>query len=130
MDKDSITTAGLTRFPGEQPLQSDLKAWIEHVERILKGKYIEIYWDGEAEWFEAEVLAYDETRKKHFVRYSADLYECEENLMGVGEEPSPWRHVIKTTARGASSKAKAAESARKESGFVVPPPPAVPAPPP
>jgi hypothetical protein len=98
--------------------------------KALKGKYIEIYWDGEAEWFEAEVLAYDETRKKHFVRYSADLYECEENLMGVGEEPSPWRHVIKTTARGASSKAKAAESARKESGFVVPPLPAVPAPPP
>ena len=72
----------------------------------LTGKWIEIYWDGEAEWFESEVLAFDEARKVHFVRYSADGYECEENLMGVGEEPSAWRHVIKTTARGAECKGK------------------------
>ena len=92
----------------------------------LTGKWIEIYWDGEAEWFESEVLAFDEARKVHFVRYSADGYECEENLMGVGEEPSAWRHVIKTTARGASAKAKAAEEERRKEGFVSPekaPPP-------
>ena len=40
--------------------------------------------------------------------------------MGQGEEPSPWRHVIKTTARDAASKAKAADQARKETGFVAP----------
>ena len=88
--------------------------------KALRGKWIEIYWDGEAEWFESEVLAFDEARRVHFVRYSADGYECEENLMGVGEEPSAWRHVIKTTARGASAKAKAAEEERRKEGFVSP----------
>ena len=68
------------------------------------------------------MLAYDEARKKHFVRYSADGYECEENLMGVGDDPSAWRSVIKTTARGAASKAAAADASRKETGFVPPPP--------
>ena len=75
-----------------------------------------------------QVLAYDDARKKHFVRYSADLYECEENLMRSGEEPAVWRHAIKTTARGAASKALAAEQTRKQTGFVPPPQPAVPPP--
>lgn len=72
------------------------------------------------------MLAFDEARKKHFVRYTADNYECEENLMGVGDEPSLWRHVIKTTARGASAKAKAADETRKATGFVASPLPAAP----
>ena len=39
-----------------------------------------------------------------FVRYSADGYECEENLSG-GPDSSPWRNAIKTTARGLAAKA-------------------------
>ena len=95
--------------------------------RALKGKFIEVFWDGEAEWFEAEVLAFDEERKRHFVRYTADGYECEENLMGVGEEAQLWKHVIKTTARGASVKAEKAALMREATGFVPPPPPLPPA---
>ena len=52
--------------------------------------------------FEAEVLAFDDARSVHFVRYAADGYECEESLIG-GPGTSPWRPVIKTTARGAAS---------------------------
>ena len=79
--------------------------------RALKGKLIEIYWDGEQEWFEAEVLAFDETAGVHFVRYIADSYECEENLFG-GTDASRWRHAAKTVAKGAA-KAKAASSPAK-----------------
>ena len=60
----------------------------------LVGKRIEVYWDGEDAWFEAEVLAYDEATALHYVRYLADLYECEENL-GVGEGAQQWRHAGK-----------------------------------
>ena len=78
-----------------------------------------------------QVLAYDEQTQKHLVRYSADAYECQEKLSGPpirgpdGEmqEASPWRHVIKTTARGAASKAAHAAASRAASGFVPPPPP-------
>ena len=86
----------------------------------LVGKYIEIFWDGEAEWFEAEVLAYDDSRKKHYVRYTADSFESEENLMHAGVEPAIWRNVIKTTSRGAAVKAKNADAERRATGFVVP----------
>ena len=68
--------------------------------KALKGRFIEIYWDGESAWFEAEVLAYDEARKVHFVRYTSDAYECEEDLSG-GKEAQLWRPVIKTTAASA-----------------------------
>eukprot|EP00966_Prymnesium_polylepis_P072727 1688617-Prymnesium_polylepis.2 len=48
----------------------------------LKGKHIEIYWDGEAAWFEAEVLRYDEATRLHLVRYTEDDVECDELLSG------------------------------------------------
>ena len=83
--------------------------------KALKGRHIEIYWDGESEWYEAEVLAYDEARRVHFVRYSADGYECEESLNG-GPNASPWRSVIKTTARGAAVKAAGAAQVRAALG--------------
>ena len=70
--------------------------------RALTGKLIEIYWDGEGEWFEAEVLAYDEGAGLHFVRYTADSHECEEQLSG-GADASPWRHVSKAAAKGAAA---------------------------
>ena len=79
--------------------------------KALKGKYIEIYWDGEGQWFEAEVLSFLDKAGMHLVRYTADFYECEEELM-KGE--TLWRQVMKTTARGAKARA------------VAPPPPGAP----
>lgn len=57
------------------------------------------------------------------MRYTADWYECEEALTGAADVVSVWRHVIKTTKRGAASKASAATKGKKEVGFVPPPPP-------
>ena len=74
----------------------------------LKGKYIEIYWDGEDQWFEAEVLSFDAATCMHTVLYRQDAYQCEERLMiGGAEEPSIWRHAIRSTARGLAAKGQA-----------------------
>ena len=62
------------------------------------------------------MLAYDEGRKVHFVRYTADAYECEENLSG-GKDAQIWRPVIKTTARGASAKAVGAAQSKAAAGL-------------
>ena len=35
--------------------------------KALKGKFIEVYWDGEAQWFEAEVLAFQDATGTHLV---------------------------------------------------------------
>ena len=88
--------------------------------KAVVGKYIEIYWDGEAAWFEAEVLNYDDKTRMHFVRYTEDMYECEELLSGTTKEvaaPSVWRPCIKTTARGAASKAASNAAAKAAAGL-------------
>ena len=76
--------------------------------KALRG-FIEIFWDGEGQWFEAEVLGYNEATKDHTVKYSADLMICEERLHGG---TTPWRHVLKTTARGAAAKARSGAAAK------------------
>ena len=89
--------------------------------RALRGKYIEVYWDGEAAWYEAEVLAYDESTRRHRVRYTADEYECEELLSGPGQPDLPtsiWRACIKTTQRGAAAKAASNAAAKAAAGLV------------
>ncbi len=58
--------------------------------KALVRRLIEVYWDGNEEWYECEVLAYDETSKKHSVRYTADEYGCEEDLSAVC-----WRGPLK-----------------------------------
>ena len=60
----------------------------------LVGKRIEVYWDGEDAWFEAEVLSYDRLRY-HLVRYAADAQEIDEDLLG---QPDSWRHVVVAAA--------------------------------
>ena len=90
--------------------------------RGLKGKYIEIFWDGEAAWFEAEVLNYDDKSRMHFVRYTEDEYECEELLSGPTTADGPaiavWRPCIKTTSRGAAVKAERNAAAKAAAGLV------------
>ena len=49
-----------------------------------------VYLAGEDEWFDAEVLSFNEAKKVHLVRYVADQYESEEHLCG-GPEACPWR---------------------------------------
>jgi hypothetical protein len=89
----------------------------------LKGKYVEIFWDGEAAWFEAEVLRYDETTRSHLVRYTADGWVCEELLSGPkgthkdAPDLSVWRACIKTTARGAAAKAASNAAAKAAAGL-------------
>lgn len=107
---------------------ADAKPMLEklpkHQASALKGKYIEVYWDGEAAWFEAEVLRYDESSRSHFVRYTADDWVCEELLSGpkAGHKDAPdlsvWRPCIKTTARGASVKAASNAAAKAAAGLV------------
>ena len=73
----------------------------------LKGKYIEVYWDGDSAWFEAEVLGYDETTRLHTLRYTADAVVSDELLSGPapeGSEIAIWRPCIKSTSRGAAAK--------------------------
>jgi hypothetical protein len=73
----------------------------------LKGKYIEVYWDGDSAWFEAEVLGYDETTRLHTLRYTADAVVTDELLSGPapeGSEIAIWRPCIKSTSRGAAAK--------------------------
>ena len=75
----------------------------------LCGKFVEVFWDGEASWFQAEVLSYDEQTRLHLVRYTEDGIECDEllsgptnaRLHGSERELSVWRHCIKTTSREA-----------------------------
>ena len=74
----------------------------------LPGKAIEIFWDGEDQWFEAEVLSFDPATGMHTVHYRQDAYQCEERLiMGGEDEPSIWRHAIRSTARGLAAKGQA-----------------------
>ena len=65
----------------------------------LVGKRIEVYWDGEDAWFEAEVLSYDEKLRYHLVRYAADAQEIDEDLLG---QPDSWRHVVVAAAATAT----------------------------
>ena len=112
-DKGAVKDKGSGKDKDKEALpQPSLEKMGKGVAKQLKGKYIEIYWDGEAMWFEAEVLGYDDQTRKHLVHYTADDVESEELLSG-SSEAAPWRHVIKTTARGAASKAASQADARK-----------------
>ena len=72
------------------------------------GKAIEIFWDGEDQWFEAEVRSFDPATGMHVVLYRQDAYECEERLMlGGPDDPTIWRHAIRSTARGLAAKGQA-----------------------
>ena len=69
------------------------------------GKVIEIFWDGEDQWFEAEVRSFDPATGTHVVLYRQDAYECEERLMvGGAGGPTIWRHAVRSTARGLAAK--------------------------
>lgn len=61
----------------------------------LRGKYIEIFWDGKEAWFEALVLAYDDQTRTHLVRYPIDGFTTPELLSGTSEgtgvAASAWR---------------------------------------
>ena len=122
--------------------------------RALQGKFIEVYWDGEAAWFEAEVLspskasrrcrrrshlpspscppqvrAYDQASRRHTVRYTADEYECEELLSGPAQPELPisvWRPCIKVRGACRPSDVLTASS----SSLLPLPPPSPPLPPP
>ena len=42
------------------------------------------------------------------VHYRQDAYQCEERLMvGGADDPSIWRHAIRSTARGLAAKGQA-----------------------
>jgi hypothetical protein len=65
--------------------------------RELVGRSIEIFWDGEDQWFVADVLAYDEAQRAHSVHYVADGHACVEKL-----SESQWRGPLpRPTARTA-----------------------------
>ena len=88
----------------------------------LVGKRIEVYWDGEDAWFEAEVLSYDAKLRYHAVRYVADAQEMDEDLLG---QPDAWRHKDPppaaeqpAAAEKANGKSKAAAAAAAEEGAV------------
>ena len=88
--------------------------------QALRGKYVEVFWDGEAAWFEAEVIEYDTASRRHTVRYTADDHVCEELLSGPGQPDLPtslWRPCIKTTARGAAAKALSNAAAKAAAGL-------------
>jgi hypothetical protein len=72
------------------------------------GKAIEVFWDGEDQWYEAEVCSFDPATGMHVVHYRQDAYQCEERLMAGGEaEPTIWRHAVRSTARGLAAKGQA-----------------------
>ena len=72
------------------------------------GKAIEVFWDGEDQWYEAEVCSFDPATGMHVVLYRQDAYQCEERLMAGGEaEPTIWRHAVRSTARGLAAKGQA-----------------------
>ena len=69
---------------------------------------------GEDEWFEAEVLSYDEATKLHYVRYAADGFESSESLMG-GPDACPWRRLVTPTGQqGGPAAAHIAATASEE----------------
>ena len=78
---------------------------------------------GEAAWFEAEVLRYDDATRLHLVRYTEDAVECEELLSGPkakqdgAPELAVWRPCIKTTSRGAAAKAAMNAAAKAAAGL-------------
>ena len=57
------------------------------------GKLIEVYWDGDDKWYEAEVLAFDADKARHHVRYTADGLVQHEHLSGEEEGKQVWRPV-------------------------------------
>ena len=55
-----------------------------------------------------QVRSFDPATSMHVVLYRQDAYECEERLMvGGTEEPTIWRHAIRSTARGLAAKGQA-----------------------
>ena len=71
------------------------------------GHRVEVYWDGEKAWFEAEVLSYHPCSSMHSVRYAADGYECDEFLDVLCELGVPrWRYI--TGGAGVTTTASAA----------------------
>ena len=50
----------------------------------MTGRLIEIYWDGDDTWFEAEVLSFDKATGLHAVVYLEDEYKCDEMLLPGG----------------------------------------------
>ena len=55
-----------------------------------------------------QVRSFDPATSMHVVLYRQDAYECEERLMvGGAEEPTIWRHAIRSTARGLAAKGQA-----------------------
>ena len=52
--------------------------------------------------------SFDPATGLHVVLYRQDAYECEERLMLGGlDEPTIWRHAIRSTARGLAAKGQA-----------------------
>lgn len=65
--------------------------------RELVGRSIEVFWDGDQEWYVAEVREYHEAERAHSVHYVADGHECVEKL-----SETVWRGPLpKPTARTA-----------------------------
>ena len=54
------------------------------------------------------MLSFDPATGMHVVLYRQDAYQCEERLMvGGADDPSIWRHAIRSTARGLAAKGQA-----------------------
>ena len=82
--------------------------YVVHAGHELVGKDIEIYWDGDEEWFSCTVEAYDPTADRPFSVQYHDGTTSKEDL----SEPDFVR-VAQKSGRGRSSRSKASRSAKK-----------------
>ena len=82
--------------------------YVVHAGHELVGKDIEIYWDGDEEWFACTVEAYDPTADRPFSVQYHDGTTSKEDL----SEPDFVR-VAQKSGRGRSSRSKASRSAKK-----------------